>query len=279
MNVFRIFALALLFAITACSADEPQSTSTPIVSQAANQSADQDDSAVADNTSTGAATGEATISAGEDIDNAAEPVSAGNEIVLAQADTSEKKWSSANFRAGTHFNVLTPAQPTSSSPEKIEMAEAFMYSCPHCYNFEPYVQRWLENKPADVAFIRIPVSFNPMAKLHAKAYFTAELLGVLDKTHMPMFREIHVNKNFLNSKESLAVFFAAHGVPEEEFNSAFDSFDVNTKLRRSEQLAKRYRISSVPRVIVNGKYTSGAEMTGGYDSLLELVNEMVASER
>ena len=279
MNVFRIFALALLFAITACSADEPQSTGVPIPTQAEAQTADQNDNGVANDTMTGAATEEATISAGEDVDSAAEPVSAGNEIVLAQADTTGKRWSSANFRAGTHFDVLTPVQPTSSSPEKIEVAEAFMYSCQHCYNFEPYVQRWLENTPTDVAFIRIPVSFTPMAKLHGKAYYSAELLGVLDQIHMPMFREIHVNKNYLNSKKSLAAFFAQHGVSEEDFNNAFDSFDVNTKMRRAEQLSKRYRVSAVPRVIVNGKYTSGAEMTGGYDSLLELVNEMVASER
>ena len=98
MNVFRIFALALLFAITACSADEPQSTGVPIPTPAEAQTADQNDNGVANDALTGAATEEATISAGEDVDSAAEPVSAANEIVLAQADTTGKKWSSANFR-------------------------------------------------------------------------------------------------------------------------------------------------------------------------------------
>lgn len=276
MNIFRIGLLTLALNVAACSSDEPQSTGVALPTETEAQDSQSVEDAVATDVVDPEQT---TISAGEDIDSAAEPVNASNEIVLAQADTSKSKWSSANFREGTHYTVLMPAQPTSSSPEKIEVVEAFMYSCPHCYNFEPYVERWQNTIAPDVAFLRIPVSFNPMAKLHAQAYYTAELLGVLSEIHMPMFREIHVNKNFLNSRAALAAFFADHGVAEEDFNTAFDSFDVNTKLRRAEQLARRYRISSVPRVVVNGKYVSGAEMTGGYDSLLELVNEMVASER
>ena len=51
------------------------------------------------------------------------------------------------------------------------------------------------------------------------------------------------------------------------------------KLQRADELNRRYRIQSVPTIIVNGKYTTDGGETGSYEELLELVDELVASER
>lgn len=185
---------------------------------------------------------------------------------------------SSRFKEGTSYERLSPAQPTSTGPDQVEVAEFFMYSCPHCYNFDPYVQDWLKTLPAYVNFIRVPTVWNPMVKLHAQAYYTAEALGKLDEMHTAFFREIHVNGNYMQTEDAVADFFGKFGVSQDEFKRTFDSFAVHAKLQRADELARRYGVSATPTMVVNGKYVTNASMTGGYDSLLELVGELAASE-
>lgn len=211
---------------------------------------------------------------------AAEPVSNGSEerrdIVLAQADSAP---ASGRFELGTHYQRFPAAQGTSSSPDLIEVAEIFWYGCPHCYTFDPYLENWRKNLPDDVSFVRIPAVWNSVLQIHARAFYTAEALDVVAELHSPIFREIHNNQNFLDSQEALAGFFGQHGVEADAFNAAYESFAVNTKLNRADELSRRYRIASVPTVVINGKYTTDAGMAGGYDELIDLIDDLVAMER
>lgn len=211
---------------------------------------------------------------------AAEPVSSGSEerrdIVLAQADSAP---ASGRFELGTHYQRFPAAQGTSSSPDLIEVAEIFWYGCPHCYTFDPYLENWRKNLPDDVSFVRIPAVWNSVLQIHARAFYTAEALDVVAELHSPIFREIHNNQNFLDSQEALAEFFGQHGVEADAFNAAYESFAVNTKLNRADELSRRYRIASVPTVVINGKYTTDAGMAGGYDELIDLIDDLVATER
>ena len=54
---------------------------------------------------------------------------------------------------------------------------------------------------------------------------------------------------------------------------------MNAKLQRADELNRRYRISSVPTIVVNGKYTTDGPMAGSYEALLALTDELVAAER
>lgn len=200
-------------------------------------------------------------------------------IELAQgSDGAADIISAAGFKEGVHFERLSPTQPTSSSPDQIEVAEFFMYSCPHCYNFEPYVAQWLQNKPDYVNFVRIPTVWNQLVRMHAQAYYAAEALGKLEEMHTPFFREIHVNGNILDSENAIASFFSRFGVDNQTFKDAYDSFSVNTKIKRADELTRRYGVSGTPTMVVNGKYKATASMTGSYEKLLELVDVLVASE-
>ena len=185
----------------------------------------------------------------------------------------------SEFVLGTHYQRLSPTQPTSSSPDQVEVAEIFWYGCPHCYTFDPYLENWKETLAEDVNFIRIPAVLNNVLQTHAKVYFTAELLDVIDDVHTPIFREIHVNRNMLTETNALVDFFAQYGVMPDEFNQTFESFAVFTRMQRADELSRRYRISSVPTVVVNGKYVTNATMAGDYPDLLRLVDELVAMER
>lgn len=183
------------------------------------------------------------------------------------------------YQEGAHYKKVVPAQPTSTGPDKVEVIEFFSYACPHCYEFEPYIGRWLESKPEAAEYVRMPATFNPHYQLLARAFYAAESLGVLEQIHDALFREIHINRNPLNTQEALAAFFnRTAGVPVEDFNNAFNSFSVNTQVQRADVLGRRYRIPGVPALIVNGKYMPDNQAAGGYANLLNMVNFLVAKE-
>jgi thiol:disulfide interchange protein DsbA len=182
------------------------------------------------------------------------------------------------FEAGKHYTVISPAQPTSTDPGKVEVAEVFMYSCPGCFGFEPHIQRWLGRKADYINFVRIPAPWNPPAPLHARAYYTAEALGKAEEIDGPFFAEIHTNRNLLESEAKLADFFEKHGVDEAQFKSVFNSFAVNAKVKRAEELVRRYRVQSTPTVIVNGKYLTTGTQAGSYDAWFAIIDDLAARE-
>jgi thiol:disulfide interchange protein DsbA len=182
------------------------------------------------------------------------------------------------FEMGVHYLRLSPTQPTSSAPDKIEVAEIFWYGCPHCFNFDPLLERWRETKPDYVSFVRVPAVWNPLLQLHARAFYTAEALGKGAEMHSEFFKEIHERGNYLDSQEKLAAFFGRFGVEAATFNSTFESFVVQSRLQRADELSRRYRIQSVPTIIVNGKYTTDGGAAGSYEELLALVDELAAAE-
>ncbi len=200
-------------------------------------------------------------------------------IVVAQANTSiGAPADRPDIVEGTHYRVLTPAQPTSSSPDTVEVAEVFMYMCPHCFSFEPFINSYLADKPGYVSFVRIPASFNRIARIHAKGFYAAESLGVLEKVHVPFFRAYHNENKQLANEDAIIDFLVSNGVAREEAAMAMKSFDVDTKLRRADTLMRRYRIDSVPALVINGKYVTSGAMAGSMDKLDDIIDYLVAKE-
>jgi thiol:disulfide interchange protein DsbA len=204
-------------------------------------------------------------------------------IVLAQSEepAADEEW---KFTEGRHFQRLVPTQPTVGGADKIEVAEFFWYGCGHCLEFEPYINRWAENKPGNVRFVRIPALWNPLVKLHGQLYYTEEVLVKNGKIAEPdafraaVFNEYHRRGNRLTSESAIQSLFERFGVSEEDFQNTWKSFEVDQKLRVAEDLARRYSISGVPAVVVNGKYRTGGQEAGGYPALLEVINELIARE-
>lgn len=183
----------------------------------------------------------------------------------------------ADLQEGSDYRRLASPVPTSVQ-DKIEVVELFWYGCPHCYSLEPAVEEWVENKPDNAAFVRIPAVLNRNWELDARVFHTAESLGVLDKIHRPYFEAIHKDRRRMTNEAQVAEFFAEQGVDKEDFHKAFNSFDVETRLRRSQQLVQRYRISGVPSFIVNGKYEVSPSMAGSQTRIFEIINSLVEKE-
>lgn len=186
---------------------------------------------------------------------------------------------SSQFREGANYQKLVPAQPTGVKPGKVEVAEVFWYGCGHCFTLDPAIESWRgKSKAGYVEFVRLPAMWNDITRMHARLFFTAELLGKLDALHPLIFREIHVNGNQLNTLDKISAFFKQHGVSAEEFTKAFSSFAVESKLQRADFLNRRYRVESVPMVVVNGKYTTDLTDAGGERPLFSLIDELAAHE-
>lgn len=195
-------------------------------------------------------------------------------VMLSAAATGVQ---AAGFDEGIEYLTISPPVPTSSG-NKVEVVELFWYGCPHCFHLEPKLGKWLEKKPANVEFVRVPAIFNPQWAASARAYYAAEVLGVLDKIHAPMFEAIQVKKRKLYDEKSLAAFFAEHGVKQADFLSAYQSFAVDTKLRRAIDLTKRYKIDGVPAMVVNGKYLTHGRIAHGHDGMLQVVDFLIKQE-
>jgi len=261
----RLIALVTVLVLAGCTDSGPSQAQTAQPAAPAPAAAAPAQSATA--APAPAATAPAAAAA------AAEP-----RIELAQAATGGTDLAAAGYREGQHYIRLSPAQPTSTSPGQVEVAEFFMYSCIHCYNFEPFVTQWLESKAEYVNFVRVPTVWNPVVRLHAQAFYAAAALDKGEEMHTPFFREMHVTGNYLQTREDIADFFGQFDVDQAAFDNAFDSFSVNTSLRRADELARRYGVDSTPTVVVNGKYRTNASMAGGYPELLELINALAAAE-
>ena len=216
---------------------------------------------------------------------AEDPVEAAQDkpLVLAQANVAAatREW---KFKEGTNFIRLVPTQPTVGGADKIEVAEIFWYGCSHCYDFEAYINKWAETKPPNVRFVRIPAIWNPLVKLHAQLYYTEEVLVRNGKITDPaqfraaVFAEYHRRGNRMASEEAIQGVFERHGISAEDFSNTWNSFEVAQKLRVAQDLARRYGVTSVPTIVVNGKYRTGASEAGGFAPLLEVINELVARE-
>jgi thiol:disulfide interchange protein DsbA len=182
------------------------------------------------------------------------------------------------FEEGKHYTLITPEQPAPLEG-KVEVLEAFWFGCPHCYEFEPFVERWLAAKAPDVEFVRLPVSFRESWMVHAKAYYAAEALGVKDKISKPLFDAMHKEKRKLDDEASLADFFAEQGVDKQKFIDAYNSFGVNGKVQQAMKLVEKFGIDGVPAVIVNRKYKTSGNLAGNYENLLKIVDFLVNKER
>lgn len=175
------------------------------------------------------------------------------------------------------YETLSPAQPT-QHPDKIEVIEFFWYGCPHCYSLEPLLQQWLKKLPKNVEFIRQPAAFSELWSKHAKAYFTAEALGVVDKIHADFFDTVQNKKEQLETEDQLAKFFVAHGVDEKQFHEAYNSFAVDAKIRQAPVMASRYGITGVPALIINGKYKTNGSLAGSHEKMIEVMNNLIKQE-
>jgi len=183
-----------------------------------------------------------------------------------------------DFKEGVQYQRLASPQPTDTG-DRIEVIEFFWYGCPHCYHLEPELEAWVKKLPDDVAFRRVPAVLGPAWELLARAWYTAQVLDVVDKVHQPLFDAIHKEHKRLRTVDDLAALFAAQGVPEAEFRKAWKSFPVVMNTNRARQARERYGLQGVPTLVVDGKYRTSATLAGSNQNMLKVVDYLIGKER
>jgi len=193
------------------------------------------------------------------------------------------------WKKGENYTEFSVAQPVSTAPGNVEVIEGFWYGCPHCFELEPELVAWERNKPTWMQLKRLPVIFNEVTREDARLYFTIEGLGLVDKLHAEVFREIHVrgrpltvvrgNRVDLAATEQAArEFLTSRGVSAADFERYYRTFSTENKLRQAENLAHRYTLDHTPIVVVQGKYLTDVGMAGGRKELMQLINDLAARE-
>ena len=229
-------------------------------------------------------------------DAAAAPTATAQQV--SAEDPAQKAAAEAAFKAAEEAAANAPplvadvdyveipnGEPFDTTDGRIEIAEVFGYVCPFCASVQPTVSAMKAKLPADVHMVYVPAAFGATWDNYAKAYYTAEAMGLADKTHDAMFRAIHIDKTLkgergMDTPEQIAAFYANYGADPKQFTSSMASFAVATKINRGKQFIMGAFSNGdqpgTPAFIVNGKYRVKARSV---DDMFRVLNQLVVAER
>ncbi len=177
----------------------------------------------------------------------------------------------AEYDEGIEYEILKTIQPAPTDG-KVQVIEFFSYGCPHCYRFEPYIEKWRENKADNVEFMFVPAIFNKNWEALATLFYAAEVLGVQDKVHPAIFEAMHGEGKKVKSMDDIKAVFNTAGVTTEQLDQALNSFTVAAKTRRAKTMTKAYGINSVPNIVVQGKYRTNGTLAQGHGNVFKVVD-------
>ena len=184
----------------------------------------------------------------------------------------------AQLVEGKNYERIKNPQPVESG-NKIEVVEFFSYGCPHCAELEPFLDAWLAKQPADVAFRRVPVVFQPRWEPLGKIYYTLDALGEDRKLSPDVFKAVHGQGVNLSTDKTFFEWAASKGLDRKKVEEVYGSFAINGKMSRARQQAQQYNVQSVPMVVVDGKFITGSERVGTHAQLPAALDELVAKAR
>lgn|SRR5690606_7537358 len=184
----------------------------------------------------------------------------------------------ADYQAGKQYVELSSPVPV-SQPGKIEVVELFWYGCPHCYQFEPTLNAWVDTLPDDVNFVRVPAMFGGVWNTHGQLFLTLEAMKVDQQVHEAVFAAIHRDGKKLATPEAMAELLAEQGVDSEAFLKSYKSFAVKGQMEKAKKLAMAYQITGVPVLVVNGKYRLDLGSAGGPQQAVAVADFLIAKER
>jgi protein dithiol oxidoreductase (disulfide-forming) len=184
------------------------------------------------------------------------------------------------FVAGKDYQLVsgTLAKPASNS--KVLVTEFFSYGCPWCYRIEPKLLQWEKKQAKVTQFSRVPVVFNKDWLIYAKAYYTAQLLGLEAKLSPLLFAAVQEKEHSLNTNKAMIDFFTAQGVDKATAESAFEnSTTIDMQVNTGMGLMSNYHIEGVPSFIINNQYKTNLEMAKTEERLWQILDYLVAKER
>lgn len=215
-------------------------------------------------------------------------------IVLLAALLAPRAEAAPAWTEGRDYLVITPPQPTSVPPGKIEVLEVFSYGCPACNAFQPTLALLRKSLPANAQLAYLPASFIPSEDwpMFQRAYFTAQALGIADSTNQKMYDAVWKSgelattdpqtnrlKSPLPTIEDAARLYARWtGVKPQDFLAMAHSFAVDMKMRGADSQILAMQVPGTPCIVVNGHYRVNNDNVRTADQLIGLVRYLIAKD-
>jgi len=182
------------------------------------------------------------------------------------------------YQKGLHYSQLDPVFDTDNK-EQVVIYEFFGYKCPHCSSFEPFMKSLHERVSKNVKIVRVPVIFQPGWDILAKAYYTAETMGIIENTHQAMFDAIHKKHMRFSNLDEVAQWYADNfNVDKKAFISTANSFLIDSKIRQSNRMMQAMKVMSTPMLIIDGKFKPEVKALGSNDALIEMAASLANKE-
>ena len=182
---------------------------------------------------------------------------------------------------GVDYIAIPNGQPFDPANGQVEVVEVFGYVCPACNMFQPVVRAWKAQLPANVRFTYVPAQFGGTWDRYARAYYAADALGLVPRTHDLLYNAIHLDRTLKgergeDSVQDIAAFYARFGADPKQFASTMSSFAIDGKLRKAKQFTTRSAIEGTPTLIVDGKYRILGRTR---EDQIRILDQLVAQEQ
>jgi thiol:disulfide interchange protein DsbA len=183
--------------------------------------------------------------------------------------------------AATDNAVIPGGQPFEPRNGKVEVVEVFGYVCPACARMAPVMSAWKKKLPADVRLTYVPAAFGREWIPYAHAFYAADALGLVDRSHDAVFHAIHIEQSLPGEgkepdEQAIAKFYGKYGVDPKVFADAMHSFTIDAKLARAKQFMIDSGVEGTPTMIVDGKYRV---LGRGDAEVLRITDLLIAQER
>lgn len=178
---------------------------------------------------------------------------------------------------GVDYQTLSAPQPVQATGKKVEVIEFFAYHCPACNALEPTLNQWVKKQGDNIVMRRIHLPFQGPADPEAHLFLTLEAMGKLEEYHGRVFQAVHVQRQRLMKDDAIIEWAVKNGLDRAKFMETWNSFGVTTKLRRLQQLAGNYKVSSTPTIIIDGKYVVSPAQVGEANKLQGMEQAMQAT--
>lgn len=180
---------------------------------------------------------------------------------------------------GAEFTTLATPQPTQAVGKKVEVIEFFAYHCGACNAFEPTLVAWAKKQGDNIVMRRIPLPFQGPADPEARLFLTLEAMGQLDAYHHRVFRAVHVERIRLMKDDDIIAWATANGLDKTRFMEAWNSFGVQTRLKRLVQLADAYKIAGTPTVVIDGRFVVSPDAVRQANKIQDVGQLMTATSQ
>jgi protein dithiol oxidoreductase (disulfide-forming) len=171
--------------------------------------------------------------------------------------------------ADTHFSANPQFKPerdyidisvrvpvTEGEPADIELF--FWYGCASCYQVFDHFSRWELVAQGKISMSMSPAMIRSDWRKWAKLYYALRQTDYLDIYQVKVFDAIHVQAQTFNNFEDMKPLFAVEH--QQAIQDSFNRAATNFLVKQSEQRYKTLEISSVPSILIKGRYLVTADM-------------------